>query len=516
MRIFTSYYFTKIKSSGPFFLIFFYASLLFAQGKVSFTKQSDDEIVITYGFPEPILVQSDLKTAQNQFQYLVPNFFKSILVSSVAPTIDIEMIEKDEATINVNGSVLCVEDVCIGEDLLTHPHTVRSSKEWLLERHLGTVYEKHIFQVGIYPYNLEQTTKNFHWIKNITLRMVGRDIQILSNDSVRSEIVQSLTSDPISKENDMTVSSQIGEWLSNPVPRLKILVDREGLITIPQLMIGEVGWDVAGIDPRKLRIVGQEGEIPIRIIGENDGKFDFTDIIEFYGEPLWDKKTESEKNLDIYSTYNVYWLECGEDNGLRLGQEESWPLQNEFTTTVYPRSYPFTQHIEKDSYFHRLPYATDVEGSDYWFMGSPIHDGEKREYSFNLFSPDNYATQLVELRIKLRGQSRDLQIHPVDIYINDRRVVQGNWHGNQSILLKCQDFSPIYLNDKKNIITVINRSEGGFSQLILDWFEITYPRIYKVNDDYIRFCPPQYSEGKMCRFQIDGFSQPDIEIYKKM
>ncbi len=515
MRVFSSYYLGKIKSLGLFFIISFYPSLLFAQGDVTLSRQSDDEVLITFEFQKPLPVQSPLKTAQNQSQYIVPNFYKNIFVSSIESTIDIETIKKEEATINVNGSVICVDDVAFGEDTLIYPQATPLNKEWLLEHDLGIVYERHIFQIGIYPYQLEQTTTDFQWIKKLTLRVIGKDIQIISNDSMRYEIIQSLTSGPIDKENDMSVSSQIEEWLSNPVPRLKIHVDQEGLIAIPQLMIEAAGWDVAGIDPRKLRIVGQEGEIPIRIIGENDGKFDFTDIIEFFVEPLWDKKTESEKNLDIYSTYNVYWLEYGDDHGLRLGQEESWPPQNEFTSTVYPRSYPFTQHIEKDSYFHRLPYATDVGGSDYWFMGSPIHDGEKREYAFNLFSPDHYATQLVELRIKLRGQSRDLQIHPIDIYINDRRVIQGNWQSNQSIFLECQDFSPIYLNDGKNILTLINRSEGGFSELILDWFEITYPRLYKVNDDYIQFCPPQYSEGKMCRFQIDGFSQPDIEIYKK-
>ncbi|MBN2028789.1 hypothetical protein JW824_00955 [bacterium] len=462
-----------------------------------------------------MFIQSSEKTPQNLSPYFVPNFLKNIFISSNVPSIDIEIVEREEVSTKLNGTVYCVEDVAIGEDPLTHPYMVPLNDEWLVKRYLGIVHEKHIFQVGIYPYALDQKTTDFQWIQKLTLRITGEDIQIISNDSVRSEMIQSLTSVPFHKTNMMSELPQTMELLSSTMHRLRIHINQEGLYVIPQLLIEEKGWDLTRIDPRKLRIVGREGEIPIRIIGESDGRFDFTDVIEFYGEPLWDKKSESEKNLDIYSTYNVYWLELGDDNGLRLGQEESWPPQTEFTTTVYPRSYPFTQHIETDSYFHRLPYAVDVEGSDYWFMGSPIQDGEKREYSFNLFSPDNYATQLVELRIKLRGQSRDLQIHPVDIYINDRRVVQGNWQGNQSILLECQDFSPIYLNDEKNILTVINRSEGEFSELILDWFEITYPKLYQAYDDYIRFCPPRYSEGKMCRFQIDGFSQPDIEIYKK-
>jgi hypothetical protein len=50
---------------------------------------------------------------------------------------------------------------------------------------------------------------------------------------------------------------------------------------------------------------------------------------------------------------------------------------------------------------------------------------------------------------------------------------------------------------------------------MLDWFEITYPRLYEADGDYIRFRAPQYSVGKVCHFEIKGFSTPTVEVYKK-
>ncbi len=501
-----------------FLSVVFFSCTLYSQVHLSLLDTSDDTLFLSIVFPGPSLFKSSTDTEDKQSQYVVPLFFENIFIFSETQSIDIEIMEKKLATIKEQMAITPVEDIALDDKDFNYVQPFDTSNEVLNKRYLGPVLGKHLFQVGIYPYAIGKTKTDFEWMEKMMLRIIGQGVEVILSDTVRSAVLSSLTQSSFEKQNKENSSStfqSVQDLQNNPSPRLKILVDQEGLVSIPQLLITEKGWDVRGIDPRNLRIIGQSGEIPIRIIGEEDGLFDFTDVIEFYGEPLWDTKSPDGKRLDVFSTYNVYWLELGDKRGLRIGQEEGWPQNNEFQTTIYPSSYPFTEHIEQDSYFHRLPYATDVDDADHWFMASPIGNGEKREFHFILLSPDNYATQLVNMRVKLRGQSRDLQIHPVEIYINDKRVAEGNWQGDQAILLESEDFSPMYLKEEDNIFTVVNGSQGEFSELILDWFEITYPRAYQAHDDYIRFCAPPYSEGKMCRFQIEGFTQPSVEIYKK-
>mgnify|MGYP006289286285 FL=1 len=50
--------------------------------------------------------------------------------------------------------------------------------------------------------------------------------------------------------------------------------------------------------------------------------------------------------------------------------------------------------------------------------------------------------------------------------------------------------------------------------MLLNWFEITYPRLYRAQDDFIKFSiPPDQQSGNFL-FRVDGFVDPDIDVYK--
>jgi hypothetical protein len=86
---------------------------------------------------------------------------------------------------------------------------------------------------------------------------------------------------------------------------VKIYVREEGWyrITQPELMAAGLS---PRVNPRNLRLFAEGREIPMRVIGEQDGRFDPKDAIEFYGV-----------GLDTLSTdTRVYWL----TGGLRAGK----------------------------------------------------------------------------------------------------------------------------------------------------------------------------------------------------
>jgi len=487
-----------------------------SQTTISINRPSEDTLFISMHFPEPGLFESSVGNNRTPV-LLLPAIFGSVLIVAKERSIHVEVTEKKIETRKTKVPVFQVEDVPIGtEKEVTDSVSPKAPMGDLWEeRYMGLSGDKHAFLIGFYPCRLATSGDRYQWVKELTLKAVGKAIEpVLENDR-RVDILRSLVREKSlsSVSEKPTILSQGADQpIGNLFPRLKIFIDHEGVFRLSHKSMSKAGLDLTGMDPRLLRIVGPTGEIPIRIQGEEDGSFDDSDAIEFWGEPLWDTGHSGETRLDVFATQNVYWLALGEKNGLRLAQEEGWPSESQSA----PLSYLFTQHEEKDSYFHRLPYAIDTDEGDHWFTSSPIVGGEKREFSFDLNSPDNYASQLVAVRVKCRGQSASSQIHSVEMYVNERKVIGGTWQGNQEMLLESPGFSPTYLKDGKNQLIIMNRSEEGeLAQLLLDWFEITYPRLYKADDNYLRFRAPPFSTGKMCRFEIRGFTSSQIELYKK-
>ena len=482
-------------------------TVLFSNYNISLSRVSPDTLLLSLEFKKPSFIEYSSSSFTNQSKIFLPDVFKSFLIVSQSASIDAEIVAKQIRKQKTFNQVFLVNDVSIG--LKNEYEPLSKSRNIIEKRYLGQADGEQLFQLRIYPY------ENSQWIRKLKLKITGNNVKIVSDVKKRFHFLN-LFSQKRKIFPQVTSSIPYKKFSpDNSFPKLKILVDHEGIFLLPQPMIVSAGWDVSSIDPRFFKIVGPSGEIPIRVIGEEDGSFDINDAVEFWGEPLWDRSNSDGIRLNIFATKNVYWLELGEKPGLRLGQEEAFPPDINPQSIVTSRSYPFTKHMEKDVYFARLPYATNVDQADHWLFSGPIVGGEKKEFSFKLDSPDLYATDLAVIRIKMRGQSQVLQVHPVEIYLNDKRVASGEWQSNQSIVLESTGFSPTFLKTGENHLTIVNRSEAGeFAQLYLDWFEITYPKLYQANNDYIRFRAPKYSTGKISRFEISGFSRPDIEVYK--
>lgn len=141
----------------------------------------------------------------------------------------------------------------------------------------------------------------------------------------------------------------------------KFAVDKEGIYKITYSDLEKAGVAVSQIDPRKIRIFGNEGgmlpqlnsamrpidlqENHIKVVGEEDGKFNSGDYILFFAQGP-DKYTfnidegiyDLEKNK--YAKENFYFLTISDQNGLRIS-----PIPN------MGSSYPQIESYNTFSYF---------------------------------------------------------------------------------------------------------------------------------------------------------------------
>lgn len=171
------------------------------------------------------------------------------------------------------------------------------------------------------------------------------------------------------------------------------------------------------IDPRTIKLYGNGGgmvpahsvaeriddlkENRIRIEGENDGKFDASDYILFYGEgpDKWIFDTESRKftlQKNIHDTRNYYFIKISAGNGLRVESRAS-VTPTDYSTTLfsdYRREESDRQNLLYDWNITRMGAGQDWFGD--WFKTA-------REYNYNdLFTFPNIATgESHELRVEM-------------------------------------------------------------------------------------------------------------------
>jgi hypothetical protein len=90
-------------------------------------------------------------------------------------------------------------------------------------------------------------------------------------------------------------------------PAVKLGVRQEGWYRVTQPELVAAGLN-PGADPRLLQLYVDGGEVPMRVTGQEDGRLDPGDAIEFYGLGLNESWTDTR----------VYWLVVGARAGKRI------------------------------------------------------------------------------------------------------------------------------------------------------------------------------------------------------
>ncbi len=142
----------------------------------------------------------------------------------------------------------------------------------------------------------------------------------------------------------------------------KIGVTQTGVYQLDAAFLRKMGVNPAEINPKNLRLYGNGGgmlpqlnklpratdliENAVMVKGENDGRFDETDVLRFFGEsPHEINYDPSQKRfthrLNIYSDTTFYFLQIGTQPGLRIQPQKSGnsgPVLNTFDDYAFLES----------------------------------------------------------------------------------------------------------------------------------------------------------------------------------
>lgn len=277
----------------------------------------------------------------------------------------------------------------------------------------------------------------------------------------------------------------------------KIGVTEDGIYKLTYDELSDAGVEMGSLDPRKIKITNNGAEIPIYVEGEDDGVFDTSDFIFFYGTAI----------TDNYTSKNIYWLTVGEDNGQRMSTQDG-SLSG---TATVPTYFPATVHAEENTYYWQT--IPDGEGEDHWFWENKFNVGSITNYSIAL---NNISTTAgtASVRVRLKGYTDVKNTDPdhhSKISLNSTEIDDQEWNG-QIIYDHEVSILHSYLNEGTNTVTV--ESAGGtgatVDQFFANWIEIDYLDTYVAEDDILLFSVP--ASGTY-QFEVSGFSNNNVEVF---
>lgn len=316
-----------------------------------------------------------------------------------------------------------------------------------------------------------------------------------------------------------------------------MFVADNGIYRINRADFVNAGINTNDVNPKTVKVYNKGVQIPVYFEGENDGVFDVNDYLDFYGTRNYGglTKTYSENNslkyttnefYNLYSDTNVYWIDWGGANGLRM------QISNYTSPNLYSLQYSYDFiHREKDKYYG---IGEALPGIDYRNFTNEKFLGEGWYWSLlnnfgginNLTVSDTFSVPL------LSGVSQDvtIRIFAYPFSISQNILNEHNLHikvnGITISTITVNDFkkidttltfsSSILFSSGMNTASAIYEPAAGFETaggMNFDLFEIKYPKLFKFRNNQ-SLIVLSGTDSTSRKFSLSGYVPANpIQIY---
>ncbi len=389
--------------------------------------------------------------------------------------------------------------------------------------YLGLFKQNHLWRVDVYPYRYDEQSGELIIRGTIVFDVIGDDVADGTQPVPEYDMafMKKLGIVAVSATQTATSGQSLQKRRANDdVQRWKLIVGEDGIYRITGQDLLEAGVRLLDIDFRNIRLTSNGRDVSLYPHGWRDGQFDPEDYIEFWGEQR--RQTFQDKAPDMYqdpvTKNSVYWLSW-EKRGLWMAEESGQITDSQPGQFIRPYSFLETVHHEEDNYYDHLSSIPIDSLRDHWFFDDGISAGKKVDYKIYLRHPDDQSPLRVTARVMMSGRTTIINLsHNISAFLNGSFLFSHKWKGQAIADLQSVDDSFITgadLHDGENILSIVNNvTPQNFDFVMLNWFEVTYPRLYRAYEDFLKFkIPPNYDNGKFL-FRIDGFVDPQIDVYK--
>lgn len=350
--------------------------------------------------------------------------------------------------------------------------------------------------------------------------------QLLITESLKFRLLKSQTQTSSVPKRFKAASDHplaIGDWY-------KIPVSKDGIYQIDAAYLETLGMDVSNIDPRNIQIWGTNGfeiprsnaearvpfqQIPILVLGENDGTFNADDRILFYGDDTnqlyWDDTNQRYfPEVHSYSTQNFYYLTVGLIPGFRMSEVNTGLVPSR-TVTQFQDLIWIEEEIRKAD--------PGLKSGREW-LGERFIANENGTYKTVLLDtiPGIIENQQIEyfanyVGRSIRSMNFQTTLNGTDLGtvlispIADYNSEEGS-AANQRRLSATPDVS--FANDIVDIQARINHSDGN-TEGFIDWIRFYAQRELVAENNHLYFFGPQDGNlNSIAEYQLTGFNEAPI------
>ncbi len=283
----------------------------------------------------------------------------------------------------------------------------------------------------------------------------------------------------------------------------KVFAEREGLYRLSYHDLSVAGAPVGTLDPRTLQIYSMGQEIAIRVLGEEDGRFDQDDSVLFYAQGISNK----------YTNENVYWLTYGQEVGHRMPEREGAPSGS----LPSPPFFDVHTRLEENA-----RYSSQWPGDDSterWFWeGVEIYRDEPVNVMADVdlghvYVPTDEMTSTLWVFMKGHNESPTVNPdHHARFYVNDCYVGEYWWDGATRVeSVKLEVPQSCFVSGANTFRTIFPGDTSLDYELVLfDRYELSFAHAFQVDSDRLVFA--QGTTGTW-GYEITGFRRSEVEIY---
>ncbi len=342
------------------------------------------------------------------------------------------------------------------------------------------------------------------------------ETEILKNRIINWEIAKDWIKDD-KRHNSRIDTPPSGRWF-------QFNLINDGVYSIPFSSLSPLIEDIAEISPTSLSIymtneLGRARtqafnqpmtenliEVSILVTGEEDGVFDGTDEIIFYGHGSSGFGTSNDDltwHQNLYFNSNTCWLLIPDDDQ-RIGKRIQLSQQPQSGTLIDYGISSF--HLEQD--------LINLKASGTEWVSSPIIAGASQTVLFDI--PNPKVGSNVSFDARFRGHSiteTSSSYHEISLHygnINGEQLGStSSWSGSAARTISGET-SNLNLNNGSNLFFIKNSSSDANSSPYLDYLEIHYGRELFFGSEY-EFISP--ISGQDVRLSINGQKPGDVRIW---
>jgi hypothetical protein len=249
-------------------------------------------------------------------------------------------------------------------------------------------------------------------------------------------------------------------------------------------------------------------ENPILVMGEEDGTFNDSDYILFYGRSLEGIEFDATQNrlryyINHYGYDNFYWLTFNKKKGKRI---ES--VVSQATDGLSPEPH-FRDMVWMEEERHNI-----LRSGVVWLGNEMRRD--KNAYSINFEMPGAVMAENAVLRTAIASLGSGQ--HYFSLYVNGNNIGQFNqWGGSSEIgyesfsITERMYLSQGVLLDGDNTVTINYNVTSDLLFSYVDYVSLEYNRIFNAVGDQLAFFSPLRTD--IIRYSVDGFSGNDVRVF---